>query len=248
VAFTAALRLEKESEKAQLGYARALEKLGRTNESLAIYQKVVNSSPGDTGLLVPLGKVLNTAGDHETALSVLLNATTRYPDDILAWNQLAAAYAGQARYEEALTAVRKSLKISLNQSEGWEQLGAVLRGQGKFYESVAAFEKSITLDPKNEDSWAGLGDTWTSLEQYDEAASAYRAATALIPDRKDTWLNLAKIYEKSGKTGEAAAAYARGGAVNLTPGNSTQLIEQVPPENSTPVQETNRTVNATSGP
>lgn len=245
-AFVAALRLEKNSEKAQLGYARALDHLGRNRESLTIYQKVMNSSPNNTGLLIQLGKGMNAAGDYETALPVLINATALFPQETEAWNQLAAAYAGMARYEEALTTVRKSLQISLNQSEGWEQLGAVLLGQGRFYEAVAAFEKSIVLDSKNDGSWTGLGDTWTALGRFDDAASAYRKSGEIAPEKRETWLSLAKVYEKTGKTEEAASAYAKGGTVNLTAVTSKPAENREQPENSTAVKALNDTMNSTT--
>jgi tetratricopeptide (TPR) repeat protein len=241
-AFAAALRLEKGSEKAELGHAIARAQLGFDDEATALFKNAGNISPDTPWLLIPLGAGLNAAGDHEAAVPVLLNATARFPEEPGGWNQLAAAYAGQARYEEALTCVRTSLHLSLNQSEGWGELGSILCGQGRFYEAIAAFEKSLTLDPKNDKALTGLGDTWMALGRPDDAGFSYRKAAEIMPEKKENWLRLAKFYEKTGKTAEAAEASVRGGVVSLT-GNETSLNDQ--PGNTTAPGDTNTTVNIT---
>ena len=244
-AFAAALRLEKGSEKAQIGYARALSELGRDTEALVIYSQVRNSSPNNTEILIPLGREQNEAGNYTGALTTLLNATALFPENTEGWNQLAAAYAGQSRFEEALTTVRRSLQISLNQSEGWGQLGAILSGQGRFYEAIPAFEKSVTLDPGNAQSWTGLGDTWTALNRYDEAVTTYRTATDLRPGKNETWIKIAQVYDKQGKIPEATEAYEKGGVITRTVNETSPTITPEQTQNQTTVEQANTTGNIT---
>ncbi len=245
-AYAAALRLNKDSQKALIGYASALSKLGRDSEALEIYLRLQNQTPNDTTLLIPLGREQNAIGSYETALASLLNATIIYPNDTEGWNQLAAAYAGLSRYEEALTIVRKSLQISTVQAGGWSQLGGILAGQGRFYEAVAAFEKSLTLDPADAKTWIELGNTWTALTGYKEAEQAYQSAVDIRPADVSLWIKLAKTYEKQNKTEEASEAYAKGGITSITDGNiiPNQPIGGIVVNTST---GTNLTVNSTGG-
>jgi|GEM_PF-4970012 len=240
-AYAAALRLDKESEKALAGYGDALSKLGRDTEALDVYSRLQNLSPTNATILIPLGREQNAVGSHDEALATLLNATAAYPNETEGWNQLAAAYAGLSRYEEALTTVRKSLQISTDQAGGWGRLGSILSGQGRFYEAVAAFEKSLTLDPKNGATWTDLGNTWASLGRYKEASQAYEAATESRPSDTSLWLKLAAVYEKELKTKEAAEAYRKGGVISSSDTNQS-AIEQNKTETK---PEPNSAVNMT---
>lgn len=235
-AYAAALRLDKDSEKAQSGYAAALSELGRDTESLDIYSRLWNKSPNDTTILIPLGRELNAVGNHESALTVLLNATVAHPDDQEGWNQLAAAYAGLSRYEEALTAVRRSLQLSMDKAGGWGQLGMILSGQGRFYEAVAAFEKALTLDPTDGIIWTGLGNTWTALNRYDDAAQAYQTATENRPSDTALWIKLAKTYEKQNNLKGAAEAYKKGGIINQVEADEPVSNQSKDTPNMTPTK------------
>ncbi len=213
-AFTAALRLDPGSVQAQTGHDHALAELGRKDEAEATLRAAMNRSTDDEAGL-GLGMALNAAGEYARALPYLISATEQTPHDYTAWNRLGAAYAELHRYEEALTAVRTSLGISISQAEGWRMLGEVLYNQGRFYESVAAYEKAISLNPKSPNAYAGLGRAWDALGRSDEAITAYLNATGSMPDRSDYWLFLADAYERAGKTNEAADARAM---VNQTTG------------------------------
>ncbi|MFH0968720.1 MAG: tetratricopeptide repeat protein [Methanobacteriota archaeon] len=234
-AFAAALRLDKGSEEAEIGYATALSKLGRSAEALEIFTKVQNQSPTNTSILIPLGREQNAVGRHLEALATLQNATIQYPNDPEGWNQLAAAYAGLYRYEEALTTVRRSLLLSLNQAGSWGELGAILSGQGRFYEAIPSFEKGLTLDPNDVTIRKDLGDTWIALSQYEQAAFAYEAATEIRPADTSLWIRLGEIYEKQGNTTKAAEAYRKGGLINQTQAetNSTSIEDQITALNTT---------------
>lgn len=237
-AFAAALRLDKGSEEAQIGYAGALSRLGRDAEALEIFTRIHNLNPTNTSLLIPLGREQNAVGNYREAVDTLQNATIKYPGDPEGWNQLAAAYSGMYRYEEALTTVRRSLQLSLEQAGGWGELGAILSGQGRFYEAIAAFEKALTLDPKDATIWKGLGDTWSALSQYDEAAAAFESATEIRPTDTTLWIRLGDIYVKQGNITHANEAYEKGGRINQSETNATGTEDQVQTLNRTVSEQT----------
>ena len=244
-AFSAALRLEKDSDTALMGYARALSGLGRDEEAGPVYLRVNATRTGDDQMLIPLVAGLSATGDDEKALEILRNVTARTPEDPRGWDALARAYAGQSRFEEALTAVRRSLEISATRSAGWEGLGTILRGQGRFYEAVAAYEKAIVSDPDNADAWIGLGDTWSSLSRYREAAAAYRNATAVTPDNRMAGERLSEMYLRAGDTREAEEVRTRadqhhgnGTTVNTGPAEKTpETTEEIRPDADTPAED-----------
>ncbi len=208
-AFAAALRINKKSQEAQLGYASALSELGDDEEVLSIYSNLHNLSPNNTEFLLPLGRAQNAAGKYDLAVATLFNVTNIFPENSEGWSQLAAAYAGQYRYEDALTAARKSLQISLDNEGGWGQLGCILYGQGRYYEAIAAFEKALTLNPKDGNIWMGLGDTWSALRKYESATEAYTSATKLRPYDNDLWIKIGSVYEKKGDKVNASEAYMK---------------------------------------
>lgn len=230
-AFAAALRINKTSSDAQMRYATTLTALGRDREALMIYQNLLNqTSVDDSIILVPYAKTLNAVGDYETALSVLINGTIRYPDNQEAWNQLAAAYAGLSRYEEAITAVRRSLQISPENPGGWGQLGTVLYGQGRFYEAIAALEKSISLSPDESAFQITLGDSWVALNRYQEATEVYLSVLEIDPTHTRTLHKLGDLYAKTGAMNTSAEMYAR---ASREGSEETEVLNENQPANQT---------------
>lgn len=223
-AFIAALRLEPGSVQAQTGHAQALEKLGRKEDVENTSLAVGNVSIGDNAVF-SRGMPLNEEGENTITRPFLKNGAEQTPGDCAGWNQLAAVYAGQGRYEEALTAVRTSLDISISQAEGWSLLGDVLCGQGRFYESIAAYEKAISLNPEYSKAYTGLGKAWGTLGRTDDAITEYQNATGSMPDSIEHRTLLAGEYEPDGKANETADTNPRAdqtiGEENLSENNSS---------------------------
>jgi len=203
-AYAAALRIDRDSQEAQIGYALTLAELDRSQEALPILQSIWNKSPEKTELYLPLGRELNRNHQYNFAREILTNATLHFPDSPVVWQELASSYAGLSRYEEALTHVRKSLEKDQNHPGGWGQLGVILSGQGRFFEAVAAYEKALTLDPQQTKFFEGLGDTWMALSKYKEAAAAYETAHTIRPLDAPLAMKLAQAYDNHGKVLKAA--------------------------------------------
>lgn len=82
------------------------------NKSILLYEKILESSPGDSFSLNNLGTVYHDLGDIDTAQQYYEKTLRIHPIDEFALSNIGVILQGQERYEEALTYFEKSLETN----------------------------------------------------------------------------------------------------------------------------------------
>lgn len=135
---------------------------------------------------------------------------------IVLYNLMASAYATQQRFDPAVAALQKAVRLAPEFTEGWVNLGGIHTRLGKFAEAIPYLEQAASLNPNQSAAHRRLGEVYLNTDAYEEAASAIRSAMGSLPDDATLTLLLGRTQEKLGKERNALASYLLSG--ELDPG------------------------------
>ena len=134
-------------------------------------------------------------GSGEPPVSVA--PTMRAGNTAQSMYQLGRYYQGQNRYEKAIEAYRKALKLDENLAEAHNGLGVVYSKQGKFDEAIGEFNTALQTSPEASHIYNNLGYAYYLQGQDDQSISAYKQALTLNPHNKRAQANLSLVYTKT---------------------------------------------------
>jgi len=141
------------------------------------------------------------------------------------WFNKGSTFADLDRYEEALKAYDKAIKLKPNVYSTWFNKFSILFDLDRYEEALKAIDKAIELKPGNANAWFNKGSTFVNLDRYEEALKAIDKGIELKPGNANAWNEkgfiLGKLdqYEESLKAyEEALKAYDK--AIKLKPGNA----------------------------
>lgn len=130
------------------------------------------------------GRAHHLAGRYDEAVQAYRTALAADPRHVRARNALAAAYARQGDYSQAIS-IWRELTADVTLSSGpanaylFANLGYAYLLGGDYQQAVAALEKACLLDPLNHRAWQNLGETLRRLGQDARAELMFRQASAL---------------------------------------------------------------------
>jgi Flp pilus assembly protein TadD len=111
--------------------------------------------------------------------------------------QLGRYYQGQNRYEKAIEAYRKALKLDENLAEAYNGLGVVYSRLGKLDEAISEFNTALQKSPEASHIYNNLGYAYYLQGQDDQSISAYKQALTLNPGNKRAQANLHLVHSKN---------------------------------------------------
>ena len=108
-----------------------------------------------------------------------------------------------SRFEEALVAYDKVLKIDPRSVDGLNDKGLILNQLGKYEEAITWFDKSLEIDPIFTNGVNNKGITLSNLGKYEEAITWFDKALEIDPDFADAMYNKADALGELGRYEEA---------------------------------------------
>lgn len=138
------------------------------------------------------------AGDFDTAINILNEATQVDATRDLLWFKLGDAYRGSAvkqtdaaerskRFESAIDAYNKAIALK-PLGAYYNNLGEVDAKSGKTDEAVKAYTQAAQVDPPNAGQYYfNLGAVMTNTGKVDDAIAAFDKAIAADPNRADAY-------------------------------------------------------------
>jgi tetratricopeptide (TPR) repeat protein len=229
--------LKKEQEQAAKGQGISPEQLKQMQEQQAKQQQEV----GTVKMLnekLAAAKQASDAGDFDTAISTLTEATQMDANRDLLWAKLADAYAGSAakqtdlaekskRYGEAAEEYQKAIDLKqkspgtgqsgLDLAHYYNNMAQALARSGKVDDAIKAYEQAAQLDPPGAGQYEyNIGAVLTNAGRTDEAIVAFDKAIAADPNRADA-------YYQKGVNLIAKATLDKNGKVVAAPGTQEAL-------------------------
>ena len=203
--FEKALRTDAFSAK-----ATALEKLGRTDEALATYDKAIELGSDQEHLYHNKGYLLSNLGRHSEALvcfSKEVELTKDYEKDdeedvkhhADALSSLAEAHSEMETTNDlniALKLVDKSIKLNPKSAFAFQTKAVILADAliEKYDEALENCEKGLKIDPTDEDLLSLRALIYLNMEKYDLAEKHFLELLNHDPSQPTTHYNLACIY------------------------------------------------------
>jgi tetratricopeptide (TPR) repeat protein len=165
------------------------------------------------------------SGNEEEASAQLELAKSSEPDDRVARLDLAAFYAGQGRWGDAVEEYLAFFQEPPSLLEGWAErrayweLGLAYEQLGSLEQALAAYTKVLDLDPAYWQAYRRVGDLYLGLGQPFVALTAYQRAVDVQPQDAHLLFLLGRTYHSLDRIQEATLAYQQ--ALALDPNNES---------------------------
>ncbi len=186
--------------------ARALEKLGRLDDAIAMAKRGLRISPTSTQLALMIANMslqLHRLDEAEKHARLAINDMPVEAHQFLAQIALERKDFARATAEaNAVVGPKRDRPYALM------LLGHIAQGQGKYEEALQYFDQAAAItESKHRHSTPMLnffrGDTLARLGRSDEAEQAFRAEIEKYPTEPRPYKNLILLYATEGKNTEA---------------------------------------------
>jgi Flp pilus assembly protein TadD len=192
--------------------------MGRTDEALAHYLKVLEINPNDIETHNNLGVFLEKMGRPDEALAHYRKALEINPNHAEAHNNLGVLLEKMGRPGEASAHYRKAMEINPNSAEAHYNLGILLAKMGRTDEALAHYRETLEINPNHTGAHNNLGVLLEKMGRTDEAMAHYRKAVEINPNYGSAHYNLGFLFADMGRTDEAIAHYRK--AVEIDPSHA----------------------------
>ncbi len=170
------------------------------------------------------GGTIRQAGTWKDSIALWENALKVYSGSSgAAYSNLALAYEGAGRVEEALQAIDHALWLNPRSALFHEQKGALLFHKGMAGDAIREFKASIALNPNQASAHRNLGHVYMKLGKPEDAEKEYEVAIRLDPGLADVQDSLGAIYLGRGRVDLALPAFIQAQA--LEPANMKYLLD-----------------------
>lgn len=163
------------------------------------------------GLLLAygLGTVERNATYREE-LTLWKDAAGKSPFKARPHNNLAVAYLGQGRIDDAIREVKQVLRLEPDYVPGFVNLGLAYSQKGLFDQAILEYQKALRIDPRYVPAHNNLGEIYLyNLGRLDEALAYFKEALRLSPKSVKVLNNLGMAYGRKGRLDEALAVLDR---------------------------------------
>jgi choline-sulfatase len=172
------LELNPNFDSAMTGLARALAKLGRTDEARVWLQKAVQSNPQNYRAWYQLG-LLDATSDPAAALASYQKAITIQPNYSPGQRETAMALFQQKEYAGAAVHLERALALGLEDARLHNFLGICYSQTGQIPKAIQEHQRAIKLDPKLAEAHLNLALDYQHLGKTVHARTEYEIACQL---------------------------------------------------------------------
>ena len=186
-----------------------LNRLNRTDESIAAYRKSVAAKPDVFESNLNLGLMLDRANNPD-AEQFLLAATTLKPSarveegQARAWLALAHLLENK-KPNQALAAYVKAEDLTPKDPEPHLAAGQLLERQKEFSDAEAEYKQALALDPHSTDAAVGLTNIYMKSNRLSDAEPLLRRLAAARPNDAIIHLQLGRVLAAENKKDDAVA-------------------------------------------
>jgi tetratricopeptide (TPR) repeat protein len=219
--FKCILKSQPSNVKAIMLHSLALEKLGRTDEALEGYDKVLTYNPNDSnGWKIKLLLLLDLKR-YEEALQDLRKSLKRFPKDSFFWINQGIVLEKVGRESEALNSYDRAIQLDPTDSHPWINKILLLEQLDRNPEALELIETAQEQFPQEISLWFYQGNAYYSLKEYDLAIDAYDQCLQNKYAEAEAHYNKACCYALQGHSDLAIAALTE----VLNSGNTALLAQ-----------------------
>lgn len=170
---------------------------GSKADAVAMYRRVLDTSPGNVNALVELSELERTLGELEKSVSYLYAAKTLAATDTLSLLHLSQACMRRHMYVDARDALQKVVAHDPHNREAWYQLGLAQYKLGEADAAANDFTTALSLDAADEWSRVGLAAVLAGTGRQKQAAAEFARVLERDPRCGAAYYYLAQIHRES---------------------------------------------------
>ena len=187
------------------------DKLGKADQAIEQYQKLVDADPDDLDALKGLERLFDTTGRHEEYLKILdrrIEAAGSDDEKAALCRRMAAEWEAQpGGQEKAAEYLEKVVTHTGGDAETFKALVRLYWATKAYKKLASAYSRQIDLT-RNDDErgslFAGLGKVYEDhLQHNEQAIETYNNLLCVDPASKVALSALARLYEKAGVWAQA---------------------------------------------
>lgn len=147
--------------------------------------------------------------DNTGAIEAFRKLAAAFPYEIEAYLRLGKLLNGQARPQEAVSALQQALVVDPEARDVYNALGFLYWTFGRYDDAIAAHQKYVRLAPDEANAHDSLGLSYIEAGRYAEALASFKEALALKPDFHFALLHVGDVYFSLGQYHSALKEYER---------------------------------------
>jgi len=159
----------------------SLSNLGKYEEAISYFDKVILSNPEYAEVWINKGVALGKMGKHHDEVSCYDKALELKTEDAIVWYDKALALDSLGRYEESLLCYEESIKLNPKHTSSWCGKGVILTLLGRYQEAARCYDEALKLNPRDFVSLTNKGIIFAKLGKYKEAKECAQGALKVNP-------------------------------------------------------------------
>ena len=167
--------------------------VGETNRAAKAYERSIELDPDRADTLYNYANLLKD-DDPERAVRLYRRSLILVPNAPSAWHNYGTALNSLTHYEDALLALKQSLRQDPYVSDVWCNLGLAYFGLEDFLSAERAFRHAIALNASHAPSHTNLGNALINVLQPEEALQHLERGVELDQGSTHSLWNLALAY------------------------------------------------------
>jgi tetratricopeptide (TPR) repeat protein len=191
------------------GHSRALERSGAKREAERVLREAVENHPSPV-LIEALAELYQRQDRTSEAVTLLVGALARNPNDEELLYSLGAAYQRNGEFDKSIAQMRLLLKVKPDHAAAMNFIGYSLVDKGKDLEEAERWvTRALELDPDSGAFLDSLGWLYFHRGEYQRAVDTLERAASLEPDEPLITEHLGDAYRRAAKNAKAGEAYRR---------------------------------------
>jgi tetratricopeptide (TPR) repeat protein len=114
-------------------------------------------------------------------LRILEEMTQKYPKEKRIYYNLGAFYHGSQKYEEAIDALNKAIKLDPDYGPAYNQLAYTYGNLGEFKKAEEALNRYVEVSPGDANPYDSMGELYLRMGDFEKAKDLYKKALMLKP-------------------------------------------------------------------
>ena len=146
---------------------------------------------------------------YKEAELLAINICKKSPNETISWKILGIIYLISGRYNKALFANKRALKLGSKTPDVFNNLAISYYNLGRYQESIKNSKEALKININFFQAYGSLGDSFKAIKKYEDASFYLKKAILLNPKKVETYVSLADVLVKLDKSDEALATYEK---------------------------------------
>ena len=190
--------------------AQALRLGGKTDQSIAVLQDVLQKHSDDPAAHIALAQGYSDANRGAQAVQVLKDAQAKFPNESNITFELGAIFDKQKRFADAEAAFRQLIAKEPENAPALNYLGYMLADRGeRLDESVSLLQRALQIEPENGSYLDSLGWAFYKEGKLELAADNLKRAADRMTTNSVILDHYGDVLFKQGRYDDAIAAWSR---------------------------------------